>query len=53
LWPDVFIIGGGVSERFEEYASLLHSKARIVPAGLRQAAGVVGAALYAREYAAR
>jgi polyphosphate glucokinase len=53
LWPDVFIIGGGVSERFEEYASLLHSKARIVPAGLRQAAGVVGAALYARENAAR
>jgi polyphosphate glucokinase len=53
LWPDVFIIGGGVSERFEEYASLLNSKARIVPAGLRQAAGVVGAALYARENAAR
>ena len=53
LWPDLFIVGGGVSERFEEYGALLHSKARIVPAGLRQAAGVVGAALYAHKHAAR
>lgn len=47
LWPDLFIIGGGVSERFEEFAPLLHARARIVPAGLRQAAGVVGAAMHA------
>jgi polyphosphate glucokinase len=53
LWPDLFIVGGGVSERFEEYGALLHSKARIVPAGLRQAAGVVGAALYAHKHSAR
>jgi polyphosphate glucokinase len=45
-------VGGGVSERFEEYGSLLHTKVRIVPAGLRQAAGVVGAAMYAHENAA-
>ena len=51
FWPDLFIIGGGVSERFEEYAGLLRSQARIVPAGLRHAAGVVGAALYAAESA--
>lgn len=49
LWPDLFIIGGGVSERWDEYAALLHSPARIVPARLRQAAGVVGAAIYAAE----
>ena len=49
FWPDVFIIGGGVSERFEEFGSLLRSRARIVPAGLRHTAGVVGAALYAHE----
>lgn len=52
FWPDLFIVGGGVSERFEEYGSLLHTKVRIVPAGLRQAAGVVGAAMYAHENAA-
>jgi len=53
LWPDVFIIGGGVSERWEEFAGLLRSPARIVPAKLRQTAGVVGAALYAAESAVR
>ena len=51
LWPDLFIVGGGVSERFEEYGSLLRSPARIVPATLRHAAGVVGAAMYAAESA--
>ena len=51
LWPDLFIIGGGVSERWQEYGSLLHAPARIVPAQLRQAAGVVGAALHADQSA--
>ncbi len=49
LWPDLFVVGGGVSERWEQYGSLLRSPARIVPARLRQTAGVVGAALYAAE----
>lgn len=53
LWPDVFIVGGGVSERWEEFAGLLRSPARIVPAKLRHTAGVVGAALYAAETAVR
>jgi polyphosphate glucokinase len=47
LWPDLFIVGGGVSDRFEEFAPLLQARARIVPAGLRHAAGVVGAAMHA------
>lgn len=51
LWPDLFIVGGGVSERFEEYGSLLRSRARVVPAEFRQAAGVVGAAFAAHERA--
>lgn len=53
LWPDVFIIGGGVSEHWESFGPLLQSRARVVPAALRQTAGVVGAALYAAESAAR
>jgi polyphosphate glucokinase len=53
LWPDLFIIGGGVSERWEEFGSLLKSPARIVPAQLRQTAGVVGAAFYAAEHTGR
>ena len=49
LSPDLFIVGGGVSERFEEFGPLLQARARIVPANLRHAAGVVGAALHAAE----
>jgi len=49
LWPDLFIIGGGVSERWEEFGSLLRAPARIAPAALRQTAGVVGAAFFAAE----
>ena len=51
LWPDLFIIGGGVSERWPEFGHLLKSEARIVPASLRHTAGVVGAALYGAETA--
>jgi len=53
LWPDVFIIGGGVSEHWEEFGHLLRARAAIVPAELRQTAGVVGAALFALEQAGR
>ena len=47
FWPDLIVIGGGVSERFDEFGSLLRSRARIRCAKLGAAAGVVGAALAA------
>jgi polyphosphate glucokinase len=47
LWPDVFILGGAVSERFDEFASLLRSPAEIRPAHFAGQAGVLGAALAA------
>jgi len=47
LWPDVFILGGAVSERFEEFAPLLRSPAEIRPALFANQAGVVGAAMAA------
>jgi polyphosphate glucokinase len=49
LWPDVFILGGAVSERFSEFAPLLRSQAELRPALLGNQAGVVGAALAAAE----
>jgi len=49
LWPDVFILGGAVSERFAEFAPLLHSPAELRPAHFAGQAGVVGAALAAAE----
>ena len=49
FWPDVFILGGAVSERFEEFAPLLRSPAVLRPAHFAGQAGVVGAALAAAE----
>jgi polyphosphate glucokinase len=49
LWPDVFILGGAVSERFAEFAPLLRSPAQIRPAQHTGQAGVIGAALAAAE----
>jgi polyphosphate glucokinase len=46
--PDLFIIGGGVSKQHEEYLSLVHTRAEVVPAQLKNEAGIVGAALAAR-----
>ena len=47
LWPDVFIIGGGVTENWQHFGPLLVSRAEIVPAYFRNDAGIVGAALAA------
>ena len=49
FWPDLFILGGAVSERFAEFAPLLHSDAAIKPAAFAGQAGVIGAALAAAD----
>lgn len=49
FWPDLFILGGAVSERFDEFAPLLHSDAQIKPAAFAGQAGVIGAALAAAD----
>jgi polyphosphate glucokinase len=47
--PDLFVVGGGVSKKAEEFLPLLRIHTEIVPAQLLNAAGIVGAALYATE----
>jgi polyphosphate glucokinase len=47
FWPDAFILGGAVSERFAEFAPHLRSPAQIRPAQFAGHAGVIGAALAA------
>ncbi|MDT8440933.1 MAG: ROK family protein [Desulfuromonadales bacterium] len=47
LSPDLFIIGGGVSKQFERFAPYLQVDTPILPAQLRNDAGIVGAALAA------
>ncbi len=49
FWPDVFILGGAVSERFAEFASLLRSQAELRAAHFANQAGVIGAALAAAD----
>jgi polyphosphate glucokinase len=52
FWPDVFILGGAVTENFAAFAPLLHSPAEIRVARFGGQAGVVGAALAAADPAA-
>jgi polyphosphate glucokinase len=47
--PDLFIIGGGASKKFELFAPYLEIKTRFVPATLKNEAGIVGAAMAASE----
>ncbi|MEU3406675.1 polyphosphate--glucose phosphotransferase [Streptomyces sp. NPDC006670] len=48
--PDLFILGGGVSRKPEKFVPLLKNvRARIVPAKLQNNAGIVGAAMAARD----
>jgi len=44
LWPDLFVIGGGVSKNHDQFLPLLHLRTPIIPAALRNRAGIVGAA---------
>ena len=44
LWPDLIIIGGGVSKKHDRFLPLLTVDTEIVPARLRNEAGIVGAA---------
>lgn len=45
FWPELIIVGGGVSKKHEKFLPLLTVEAEVVPAQLRNEAGIVGAAL--------
>ena len=47
LWPDLIIVGGGVSKKADKFFSHLTVKTRVVPATLKNEAGIIGAALAA------
>lgn len=47
--PELFVVGGGVSKKADEFLPLVDIETEIIPAQLRNAAGIVGAALYATE----
>ena len=47
--PELIIIGGGVSKKHEKFLPTIKTRAPIVPAKLRNEAGIVGAAVLAAE----
>ena len=47
--PDVFIIGGGVSKKFDKFSPKLRRKADVIVAQLLNEAGIIGAAMVAYE----
>jgi polyphosphate glucokinase len=47
--PELFVVGGGISKKADHFLPLLDIETEIIPAQLRNAAGIVGAALYASE----
>ncbi len=49
LWPDLIVLGGGVSKKPERYLHLLTQRVPVVTAKLQNEAGIVGAAVYAAE----
>ncbi|GMA39383.1 polyphosphate--glucose phosphotransferase [Mobilicoccus caccae] len=44
IWPDLIVVGGGVSKKADKFLPLLDLRTPIVPATLRNDAGIIGAA---------
>lgn len=51
FWPDLFIIGGGVANKADQFLPLLQTRAEIKLAELKNEAGIIGAAVAARQLA--
>ncbi len=49
LWPDLIVVGGGVSKQADTFLPLLDLRTEIVPAKLRNKAGIIGAARLAAQ----
>jgi len=47
FWPDLFVLGGGISKDWEKFVPFLKLRPKVVPAELFNQAGIVGAAMYA------
>lgn len=49
LWPELIVIGGGVSAKHEKFFPYLKTRAKLVPAEFFNESGIVGAALNAED----
>lgn len=48
IWPDLIILGGGISKKHKKFLKYIKLEAEIAPAQFLNEAGIVGAALAAR-----
>jgi polyphosphate glucokinase len=49
LWPELIIIGGGVSSKHKKFFKYIKARAKVVPAEFFNQAGIAGAAMWAAE----
>ena len=47
FWPDLIVLGGGVSKKLEKFSPMFTVRTPVVAASFLNQAGIVGAALYA------
>ncbi|MFI9511152.1 polyphosphate--glucose phosphotransferase [Nocardia sp. NPDC052566] len=45
FWPTVFVAGGGISRDADQWIPLLSNRTQVIPAHLKNTAGIVGAAM--------
>ena len=50
FWPDLIIIGGGVSRKHKKFLPFLQTRAALVPAQMLNQAGIIGAAIAANKH---
>ena len=48
FWPEIIILGGGISKKFDRYSHFFTVKTKVVPAKFENDAGIIGAAVFAR-----
>ncbi len=51
FWPDLIILGGGISKKHAEFFPYLTVQAEVLPAKMLNEAGIIGAAIGACKYA--
>ncbi len=49
ICPDLFLLGGGVSKKFEKFSEYLNTVAPVLPAESQNEAGVIGAAVFVND----
>lgn len=49
IWPELIIVGGGVSAKHRKFFNYIEARAKLVPAQFLNQAGIAGAAMWAAE----